>query len=215
MKIRIAAFVVLAAATLSGCKSQGDLVVEEGVGITALRTVCPAIGVPDFTGDITLFSPPNAVTADAIDLTASLTNVRSTCDDSGDKVYAQANFDVYAQRRDTHGARTVQLPYFATVVRGGNAVLAKRIGTVTLSFADGQARASAAGSGGAFIDRAEATLPDDIRERITRKRKSGEMDAAVDPLAEPAVRDAVSRATFELLVGFQLTQDQLAYNVTR
>jgi hypothetical protein len=33
-------------------------VVEQGVGITALRSVCPAVGVPDFTGDVTLFSPP-------------------------------------------------------------------------------------------------------------------------------------------------------------
>ena len=68
---------------------------------------------------------------------------------------------------------------------------------------------------GQRVDRAEATLPDDIRDRITRKRKPGEIEAAVDPLTEPDVRAAISRATFELLVGFQLTQDQLAYNVTR
>lgn len=215
MKFRTVAIAVLAAAGLAGCKTAGDLVVEEGVGITALRTVCPAVGIPDHTGDVTLFSPAGAVTADALDVTATMTNVRTTCDDSGDRVYAQANFDVYAQRRDTRGARTVELPYFSTVVRGGSAVVAKRIGTVTLNFADGQARAVATGSGGAFIDRAEATLPADIRERITRKRKPGEVEAAVDPLAEPEVRAALARATFELLVGFQLSQDQLAYNVTR
>ena len=215
MKFRTVAIAVLAAAGLAGCKTAGDLVVEEGVGITALRTVCPAVGIPDHTGDVTLFSPAGAVTADALDLTATITNVRTTCDDTSDRVYAQANFDVYAQRRDTRGARTVELPYFSTVVRGGSAVVAKRIGTVTLNFADGDARAVATGSGGAFIDRAEATLPDDIRQRITRKRKPGEVEAAVDPLAEPEVRAALARATFELLVGFQLTQEQLAYNVTR
>ncbi len=37
----------------------------------------------------------------------------------------------------------------------------------------------------------------------------------VDPLAEPGVREAVANATFEHLVGFQLTQDQLKYNATR
>ena len=215
MKFRTVAIAVLAAAGLAGCKTAGDLVVEEGVGITALRTVCPAVGIPDHTGDVTLFSPAGAVTADALDLTATITNVRTTCDDTSDRVYAQANFDVYAQRRDTRGARTVELPYFSTVVRGGSAVVAKRIGTVTLNFADGEARAVGTGSGGAFIDRSEATLPDDIRLRITRKRKPGEVEAAIDPLAEPEVRAAISRATFELLVGFQLTQDQLAYNVTR
>lgn len=215
MNFRTVAIAGLGAAALAGCNTAGDLVVEEGVGITALRSVCPAVGVPDYTGDVTLFSPAGAVTADALDVTATLTNVTTTCDDSSERVYAQANFEVLGQRRDTRGARTVELPYFATVVRGGSAVVAKRIGTVTLHFPDGQARAVATGSGGAFIDRAEATLPDDIRDRITRKRKPGEIEAAVDPLTEPEVRAAISRATFELLVGFQLTQDQLAYNVTR
>lgn len=215
MKFRTAAIVALAAAALAGCRSEGDLVVQEGVGITALRSVCPAVGIPDYTGDITLFSPADARTADAIDVTAAMTNVRTTCDDTGEQVYAVANFDVLAQRRDTSGARTVELPYFSTVVRGGSAVAAKRIGTVTIQFADGQARASASGSAGAYIDRAEATLPADIRERITRKREPGEAAAAIDPLSEPDVRAAVARASFELLVGFQLDESQLAYNATR
>jgi hypothetical protein len=34
-------------------------------------------------------------------------------------------------------------------------------------------------------------------------------------MADPVVRAAVTRASFEFLVGFQLTQDQLAYNATR
>ena len=215
MKFRTAAVVALAAAALAGCRSEGDLVVQQGVGITALRSVCPAVGIPDYTGDVTLFSPANARTADAIDVSAAMTNVRSTCDDSGERVYAVANFDVVAQRRNTQGARTVELPYFSTVIRGGSAVVAKRVGTVTLNFADGQARAQASGAAGAYIDRAEATLPADIRERITRKREAGEAEAAVDPLSEPEVRAAIARASFELLVGFQLNQDQLAYNATR
>lgn len=205
----------LAAAALSGCRSEGDIVVEQGVGITALRSVCPAVGVPDYTGDITLFQPASARTADALDLTAAITNVRSQCDDTGEQVYATATFDVVAQRRDTTGARTVSLPYFSTVVRGGSAVVAKRVGTVTLSFADGQARTQASATAAAYIDRAAATLPEDIRERITRRRRAGEEDAAIDPLTEPDVRAAVARASFELLIGFQLTEDQLAYNATR
>ena len=120
-----------------------------------------------------------------------------------------------ARRSDTQGSRQVTLPYFVTVLRGGTAVQTKRIGSVTLNFADGQARAQAQGEGGAYIDRAAATLPEDIRERITRKRKAGEADAAVDPLAEPDVKAAVASATFELLVGFQLNESQLSYNATR
>ena len=216
MHFRKALFVATtAAAALAGCGRPGELVVEQGVGITALRTVCPAVGVPDFLGDVTLFSPADARTQEALDVSAAITNVRSECNDSGDQVYSSATFDVVAQRRDTRGARSVTLPYFVTVVRGGNAVVSKRLGEVTLNFADGQARAQASGTGAAYVNRAAATLPADIRERITRRRRVGEEEAAIDPLTEPEVRAAVARATFELLVGFQLTEDQLAYNATR
>ena len=216
MNARIAILAVAAGGTLlAGCKTEGDIVVEQGVGISALRSVCPAVGVPEYLGDVTLFNPAGARTADALDVTAAITNVRSQCDDSGAEVYSTATFDVIAMRRDTSGARTVTLPYFSTVVRGGNSVVAKRVGSVTLNFADGQARAQASGTAGAVVDRAEATLPAEIRERITRKRKAGEADAAIDPLNEPDVRAAVARATFELLVGFQLDEQQLAYNATR
>ena len=215
MNFRTVVIAGLGAAALAGCHHEGDIVIEEGVGITALRTTCPAVGIPDFTGDVTLFNPADARTADAMDVTATMTDVRTTCDDSGDRVHAVATFQVFGQRRNTQGARSVTLPYFATVMRGGQTVVAKRIGNVVLNFADGQARAQASASGSADIDKASATLPADIRERITRKRKSGEADAAVDPLAQPDVRAAVDRASFELLVGFQLTDDQLRYNATR
>src|SRR5690606_22283499 len=205
----------VAAAALAGCAREGEIVVEQGVGITALRTVCPAVGVPDFTGNVTLFDPPDARTAAAIDVTAAITNVRSQCDDSGSEVYSNATFDVVAHRRDASGARSVALPYYSTVVRGGNAVIAKRVGEVTLQFAEGQNRAVARASAGAVVDREAATLPSDIRERITRRRRAGQADAAIEPLNEPDVREAVARASFELLVGFQLTEDQLGYNARR
>lgn len=216
MFARKALFVaILASGALAGCNRTGDIVVQQGVGITALRSVCPAIGVPDYTGNVTLFAPADARTVDALDVTASITNVRSQCNDTGEQVYSTATFDVLAQRQDARGARTVELPYFATVVRGGNAVISKRIGTVSVSFSDGQDRAQASGTAGAYIDRAAATLPADVRDRITRRRRSGEQDAAIDPLNQPEVRAALAQASFELLVGFQLDDDQLAYNATR
>lgn len=206
---------VAVAAVLGGCRSKGDIVIEQGVGITALRSVCPAVGVPDYTGDITLFSPAEARTASAIDVTAAITNVRPACNDTGADVYSEASFDVVARRTDVRGARSVALPYYATVVRGGDEVVSKRVGTVNVYFADGQERAQASAKVGAYVNRAEATLPEDIRARITRKRKSGDADAAIDPLSEPEVKAAVKRASFELLVGFQLSREQLGYNVTR
>ena len=200
---------------LGGCKTAGDLVVDQGVGITALRSVCPAVGVPDYLGNVTSFSPADARTADALDVTAVITNVRSACNDTGEQVYTSATFDVLATRTDTSGARSVELPYFASVLRGGNSVVSKRLGTVRVDFADGQSRAQGRGTAAAYVDRAEATLPADIRERITRDREAGDEEAAIDPLTEPDVRAAVARATFELLIGFQLSDEQLAYNATR
>lgn len=206
---------ILLAAALAGCRSKGEIVVDEGVGITAVRTPCPAVGIPDFTGDITLFRSAGEKTANNIDVVAAMTNVRSQCSEGADKVFTKATFDVLARRTDTQGARQVTIPYFVTVLRGGTAVVTKRVGNITLNFADGQERAQVSGEGSSYIDRAEATLPADVRERIVRKRKAGDADAAVDPLAEPEVRAAVSRATFEVLIGFQLDQNQLAYNATR
>ncbi len=207
--------VLAAAATLAGCSKEGELVIDQGVGISVVRSVCPAVGVPDFTGDITTFRTAGDQTAANMDVTATITNVRSSCNDTGEKVYAEATFDVLARRTDTRGDRRVELPYYSAVLRGGSAVQAKRIGTVTIDFADGQERAQGSAKAGGFVDRAEATLPPEIREQITRRRKAGDADAALDPLADPQVKAALARATFELLVGFQLTEEQLAYNATR
>lgn len=207
---------VAALAALSGCKTKGEIVVDEGVGITAVRSACPAVGIPDYTGDVTLFKGAGDRTAANIDVVAAMTNVRRQCNDqTGEKVFARIDFDVLARRNDTSGARRVTLPYFVTVLQGGTAVVSKRVGNVTLDFADGQARAQAHGTGSAYIERAAATLPSEIRERITRKRKAGDTDAALDPLADPEVKAAVARASFEVLLGFQLDENQLAYNARR
>lgn len=200
---------------LAGCANDGELDVSSGVGITATRTGCPTVAVADGTGDITLFADGAAQTADSVDIVASITKVRPSCNTSGAKIYSVADFEVQARRSDARGARTVTLPYFSTVVQGGTAVVAKRIGQVTVNFADGQYRAQAAGKGAAYIDPAAASLPPEIVEKITRKRRPGDADAALDPLADPEVRAALQRASFELLLGFQLTEDQLRYNVTR
>ena len=215
---RLPATVFLALATLavlSGCKSKGEIVLNEGVGITAVRTRCPAVGIPNFTGDVTLFRTASNKSAENIDIVAAMTNVRSSCSESGDKVVANTSFEVLARRNDTRGARQVSLPYFVSVLQGSGSVVSKRVGSVTVTFADGQDRARASGQGSAYIDRAAATLPDDIRKRLTRKRKAGDADAAIDPFADPEVKAALARATFEVLLGFQLDQEQLAYNATR
>ena len=203
------------AAALAGCAGDGELVINEGVGITASLTSCPTVGVPDYTGDVTVFRDASSRAASNIDVVGAITNLRHACDESGSEVYTSASFDVRARRTDVRGARQVELPYFVTVLRGGTAVVTKRVGSVTLNFADGQERASASAQAASFVNRAEATLPPEIREQITRRRRAGDPDAALDPLADPAVRAALQRTSFEMLIGFQLSEDQLAYNATR
>jgi len=210
-KPRLAAL-ALAPLALLGCSTEGELTTQ---GIVTTRTACPAVAIPSALGDITLFDPAASRDASAIDVVAHITNVRSTCDDSGEYILTNVTFDVHGQRRNPQGAREVVLPYFATVVQGGTNVVSKRLGRVALRFADGQYRASTSGSASGQVLRSAATLPEDIRRQITRERKAGDADAAIDPLSDPTVRAAVTRASFELLVGFQLTQEQLAYNATR
>ena len=66
-----------------------------------------------------------------------------------------------------------------------------------------------------YIDATAAALPPEVVEKLTKKRKADDADAALDPLTDPEVRAAIQRASFELLIGFQLTEDHLRYNVTR
>lgn len=206
---------LLAATLLAGCSRDGEIVVSSGVGVFATRTGCPIVGVPDGTGDITLFNPASSREASAIDVTATLTKLRPSCNSGGETIYSEATFEVQARRANAQGARSVTLPYFSTVVQGGSAVVAKRVGQVTVNFADGQYAANATGKAAGFIKGEAARLPADIVAKINKKRKPGDPDAALDPMADPQVRAALVRTSFELLVGFQLTEEQLRYNVTR
>ena len=209
-KAAVAALIPL---SLVACSTPEGEITE--MGVSAVRSACPAVAIPAATGDITLFNPENSRDASAIDVVASITNLRSTCDESGDQIVTNVTFDVQALRRDGRGAREVVLPYFAAAVQGGTQIQSKSVSRVGLRFADGELRASTSASASGRVSRAAVTLPEDVRQQITRRRKPGDPSAAIDPMADPAVREAVRRASFEVLVGFQLTQDQLAYNATR
>lgn len=210
MKRRLTAFALVLLAT--ACSREGEIT-RGGIYIT--RSACPQVGIPAATGDITLFNPANRTDAASIDVTAAITNLRSTCDESGANIVSTVTFDVVATRRDVAEARTVVLPYFTVAMQGGTQVVAKQVGNIGLNFAAGSQRAQTSGQATIQVSRAAATLPEDVRKELTRERKANDPDAAIDPLSRPAVREAVARATFEHLIGFQLSQDQLVYNATR
>jgi hypothetical protein len=204
---------LLSALPLTACARTGEI--DATGGISAVRSACPTVGVAAGTGDITVFDPPASREQSAIDVSAVLTNLRSTCNDAEEQIATTLTFDVLARRARGDGARQVVLPYYIAIVRGGSAVTAKRIGRVAVDFAAGQTRATARGQATSYVSRAAATLPPEIRQQLTRRRKPGDEDAAVDPLTQPEVRQAVLSASFEALVGFQLTDEQLRYNATR
>lgn len=207
-----AALAATLALAVTACAREGDIF---ETGILTTYTACPAVAIAAPTGDITLFNPPTSRDAAAIDVVANIANVQSSCTETGEQIVTSVTFDVQAQRRDPRGNRDVVLPYYATVVQAGQNVVAKQVGRVALTFPDGQLRASARGQATTQVLRAAATLPEEIRRQITRQRRPGDADAAIDPLADPAVRAAVERARFEVLIGFQLDQEQLRYNATR
>jgi hypothetical protein len=210
VKRRLATLALVMLAT--ACSREGQLT-QGGIYIT--RSVCPQVGIPAATGDITLFNPANRTDAAALDVSAAITNLRTTCDDTGANVISTVTFDVVATRRDAGEARSVVLPYFTVAMQGGTDIVAKRLGNVGLNFAAGSIRAQTSGQATIQVSRSVATLPPDVRKELTRERKASDPNAAIDPLSDPKIRDAVARATFEHLIGFQLTQEQLRYNATR
>jgi hypothetical protein len=210
VKLRLTSIVLLA--LLSACSRSGQ--VSSG-GVYVVRSACPQVAIPAATGDITLFDPAGSTDAAAIDVVATITNIRPTCVDEGTYVVSTANFDVVATRRDVGAARQVVLPYFDVAVQGGDKVVAKRLGAVALNFAAGSQRAQTSSQATVRIVRASATLPRDIQAQLTKERRPGDPNAAIDPMSDPVVKEAVAKATFEQLIGFQLTQAQLQYNATR
>jgi hypothetical protein len=213
VKLRLAA--LAAVILLSACRHAGDITAENGGGVYAVRSACPIAGIPAGTGDITLFNPAGSTDSRAIDVTAAITDVRATCQDVGSDVVSTATFTVVALRRDAGPARQVVLPYFDVALRGGSEIAAKQIGQAVLNFRPGDVHAWARVQATIRVNRGAATLPANVRAILTRPRKAGQADAAVDPMSDPAVAKAVANSTFEHLVGFELTQDQIKYNATR
>ncbi len=199
----LAALALLAA--LAGCQ-KNPLLVQ--------RAICPAVAVPIYAGDVTLFRGDGRDAGDQ-DAVATMTNVREHCTEGAETITVDITYDVVARRTAADGARALTLPVFASVVQGGNLIISKQIGAVAVDFGAGQLRATGHGGARASVARSAATLRPDVQARIDRKRKPGDLDAAVDPLSDPSIKQALRASTFEILVGFQLTDAQLAYNVTK
>ena len=190
---------------LAGC-DRNPLIVK--------RSACPAVAVAAYTGDVTLFRPgaPDAANLDAV---AAITNLRDDCTETADQFVSRVTYDVVARRSDAGAARQLVLPVFAAVVQAGNVINAKQLSSVVINFAAGQDRAVATGTATAGVSRTAAAVPQAILDKINRKRRAGDTDAATDPMADPEVRAALRAASFEVLIGFQLDDRALAYNIAK
>lgn len=216
---RLPLALVLLPLLATGCAHDNEITAIGGsIGQEVKRTSCPAVGVAAYTGTVTLFNPPASRDSKAIDVVATLTDLKSQCDDSDTDsltLATNATFRVVARRSDSHGARDVVLPYYAVVIHGGDKIASKSISRISIHFDDGKLLGEANGQANATVSRADATLPENIRNRLIRKRNAEDVDASIDPMTDPGVRAALNKASFELLVGFQLTNEQLAYNATK
>ena len=213
MKLRLAA--LLAVTLLSACRHAGDITAENGGGVYAVRSACPIAGVP--AGDRRHHSVQSAEQQGRQRDRRDRGDHRRPRDLPGCRQRCRFDGDLHHRRAETRRRARAPgvVPYFDVALQGGTNVVAKRVGQAVLNFAAGDLHAWARVQATVRVNRGAATLPANVRQILTRPRKAGEAEAAIDPLADPAVRTAVANATFEHLVGFQLTQDQLKYNATR
>ena len=58
-------------------------------------------------------------------------------------------------------------------------------------------------------------LPDAINKKLYKRRKTDDADALTDPMSAPEVKAALRATSFEVLIGFQLDDPALAYNVAK
>lgn len=201
---RVAALGMVAAPLLlAGCSSNP---------LQVTRTLCPATAVPQHAGTLTFFSPPSSRTADSVVASANIFNLQNQCNEGGEKVTSNLRFSIGAQRPNAAAEQTITVPYFVAVVKEGETLLSKQIYEATLTFAAGDVRAESVQTVQAAVDRAEALAaagPAPGSEK--KKRKRGEM---AEP--EDLFFDAKPKASgFEILVGFQLTDAQVHYNITQ
>ncbi len=195
MRQLIALFALSAAALVSGCKSNNPLLIT--------RTSCPAVAVVKYANNYTRFAPGANYSAAGLELSAQLGNVQVACTDSkGGAPVSTVSFDLSATRASATAAGQADIPYFVTIVENGTTILSKQVYAAPMQFAEGASRAMVRQSFSATTP--FVPLPPELSAKEKRKQ--------FQQFAEDSRPKA---AQFEILIGFQLTEAQAAYNVQR
>jgi hypothetical protein len=186
--IKIISLIVLPL-LLAACGSTNPLEVR--------RTSCPALSVPMHTGSLTRFDQAGRFDTQDVRLVASIAQLSDNCVENDNGVNTAVSFTINASRSAKGSAESVQLPYFITVVKDGETLIAKQVYGASLDFADG-------------------ALTGNVRQVVTVKtpevplppkpQKNNEIDEFAPP-PKPAV--------YEILVGFQLTDADVIYNISK
>jgi hypothetical protein len=161
------------------------------------RTSCPAIAVPKYTGTLTRFSQAGRFDVQDVLLVASIGQLDANCEETEAGVRTALSFNILATRPVKGPAEAVQLPFFVTVVKDGETLIAKQVYGASVNFADGAASANL--SQVVTVATPKIPLP-------PRPKKNNEFDEFAPP-PKPAV--------YELLVGFQLSDSDVVYNITK
>lgn len=174
------------------------------------RSLCPATAIPQHTGTMTLFSPAESRDADAVVMTASIFDLENHCVEGSPKVTSNLRFTIGAQRPNAAAEQSVNVQYFVAVVKDGKEIISKQVYDTALHFPAGQVRAQSVETVAAAIDRAQAIAAAGPAPGRDRKRRRD------DDNVDDTFFDAAPKASaFEVLVGFQLTDAQVHYNMTR
>jgi hypothetical protein len=174
---------------LAACGSTNPLEVR--------RTSCPAISVPMHTGSITRFSQAGKFDTQDVRLVATIGQLSDNCVENAGGVKTAVSFTINAVRPAKGAAEAVQLPYFITVAKDGETLIAKQVYGASLEFADGATNGTVRQV--VTVKTPEVPLP-------PRPKKGDKIDEFAPP-PKPAV--------YEILVGFQLTDADAVYNISK
>ena len=89
-----------------------------------------------------------------------------------------ASFTIVGLRRDAGAAPPGRRSLFRRRAAGRPDVVAKRVGQAVLNFPAGSQHASTQVQATVRVNRGVATLPQNVRDMLTRPRKAGEAEAA-------------------------------------
>jgi hypothetical protein len=161
------------------------------------RTSCPAVAVPKHTGTITRFAQAGRYDTQDVQLVAAIGQLDANCEETDSGVRTALSFNIVATRPAKGPAAAAQLPYFITVVKDGETLIAKQVYGASINFAEGATSANLPQV--VTIATPKIPLP-------PRPKKNNEIDEFAPP-PKPAL--------YELLVGFQLSDSEVVYNITK